>query len=69
MRRYLKVVMDEVFGRKNFVANIIWQKSHTRENRTDISTVHDNLLVYAQDREAWKEKRNLLPASVEQMER
>ena len=23
---YLKVVMDEVFGRKNFIANVIWQK-------------------------------------------
>ena len=23
---YLKVVMDEVFGRKNFVGNVIWQK-------------------------------------------
>lgn len=23
---YLKVIMDEVFGRRNFVANIVWQK-------------------------------------------
>ena len=28
---YLKVVMDEVFGRGNFVAHVVWQKSHTRE--------------------------------------
>jgi adenine-specific DNA-methyltransferase len=23
---YLKVIMDEVFGRRNFVANGLWQK-------------------------------------------
>ncbi len=23
---YLKVLMDEVFGRKNFVATVVWQK-------------------------------------------
>ena len=40
---YLKVIMDEIFGRRNFVANILWQKSHTRENRTDVSAVHDHI--------------------------
>lgn len=66
---YCKVVCDEIFGRKNFVANIIWQKSHTRENRTDISTVHDNILVFAKDRVQWQEVRNPLPASEAQLNR
>ena len=66
---YLKVLMDEVFGRGNFVANIFWQKTHTRENRTDISAVHDHLLVVAKNRDGWKEVRNLLPSSDEQLER
>lgn len=66
---YLKVVLDELFGRKNFVANVIWQKTHTRENRTDISSVHDNILVYAKNRLIWKEIRNLLPVSDAQLER
>jgi adenine-specific DNA-methyltransferase len=26
---YLKVMMDEIFGRTNFVANAIWQKKYT----------------------------------------
>ena len=30
---YLKVVMDEVFGRKNFVTTVVWQQRTTRENR------------------------------------
>jgi adenine-specific DNA-methyltransferase len=34
---YLKVIMDEVFGRKNFIANIVWQKRYaSRENRAAI---------------------------------
>lgn len=66
---YLKVVMDEVFGRRNFVAHIVWQRTHTRENRTDVSDVHDTILLYASDRIKWGEKRNPLPASEEQLAR
>ncbi len=29
---YLKVMMDEVFGRKNYLANVIWQKKYARQN-------------------------------------
>ena len=66
---YLKVVMDEVFGRSNFVANIFWQKTPTRENRTDVSAVHDHLMVFAKSKVRWKDIRNMLPASDEQLGR
>ena len=66
---YLKVIMDEVFGRGNFVANVLWQKTHTRENRTDVSAVHDHIILFARNREVWKEIRNVLPASESQLER
>lgn len=66
---YLKVMMDEVFGRRNFVAHIVWQKTHTRENRTDVATVHDTILLYAKNREVWKDIRNPLPASESQLDR
>ena len=26
---YLKVMCDEIFGRRNFVANVVWQKAYT----------------------------------------
>lgn len=29
---YLKVVMDEVFGRRNYISNVIWQKKYARQN-------------------------------------
>ena len=65
---YLKVIMD-VFGRKNFVADIFWQKTHTRENRTDVATVHDHIILFVRNREVWKEIRNILPTSEGQLER
>ncbi|MYB31195.1 MAG: site-specific DNA-methyltransferase [Acidobacteria bacterium] len=64
-----RCVLDEVFGASNFVANVIWQKTHTRENRTDISISHDNLIVYAVDRTRWTKARNLLPPSDAQRNR
>ena len=59
---YLKVLMDEVFGRANFMANIVWQKRTSRENRAAIGSAHDHLLLYAKGGVGvWKDVRNLLP--------
>jgi adenine-specific DNA-methyltransferase len=33
---YLKVILDEIFGRKRFVATCVWQKRYSRENREAI---------------------------------
>ncbi|WP_411725372.1 site-specific DNA-methyltransferase [Methyloglobulus sp.] len=43
---YLKVMMDEVFGRKNFVANAIWQKRISPDNRLRLGGAHDHIIVY-----------------------
>lgn len=59
---YLKVIMDEIFGRSRFIGNIVWQKRTSRENRKVIGSAHDHLLVYAPlGPQGWKEYRNLLP--------
>lgn len=56
---YLKVLMDEVFGRSNFVANCLWQKKYSASNdHKSIAPMHDHLLVYRRS-EKWR--RNLLP--------
>lgn len=48
---YCRVLLDEIFGRDNFVACVIWQKIHARNNSAQhFSTVHDYLLVFAKDR-------------------
>jgi len=65
---YLKVLMDEVFGRGRFVANCVWQKRYSRENRESIGDVHDHLLVYAVNASLFKETRSLLPLAEKQLE-
>lgn len=58
---YLKVLMDEVFGRQAWVSSIIWQKRTSRENRAAFSSMHDYLLVYApMGAPAWRGRRNRL---------
>jgi adenine-specific DNA-methyltransferase len=58
---YLKVVLDEIFGRSAFIANIVWQKRTSRENRAAIGSAHDHILVYAPaGPQKWKDTRNRL---------
>ncbi len=66
---YLKVCCDNIFGRKNFVSTIVWQKRNTRENRNIFSNNHEYILVYAKDIKSFKKKRNLLPATDELLKR
>ncbi|MBO9577349.1 MAG: site-specific DNA-methyltransferase [Microbacteriaceae bacterium] len=63
---YAKVLMDEVFGRANFIGDVVWQKVHARDNRTDLSISHDTVLVYAADRVGWRFVRNLLDRTEDQ---
>ena len=52
---YLKVVMDEVFGRANFIANFVWQKKYTRANdATFVSDNHDHIICFVKSRERAK---------------
>jgi adenine-specific DNA-methyltransferase len=62
---YLKVVMDEVFGRRNFLSEIIWQKRTSRENRAAIGLAHDTVLAYGKMPPVqWKAIRNPLPPNL-----
>ena len=63
---YLKVLMDEVFGRKNFVATFAWEKDKGRRNDTDISSAHDHVILFARQRDVWSKTRNLLDRTPEQ---
>lgn len=62
-----KLLLDEIFLGENFVANVIWQKKHTRSNDAKyFSDNHDHIFCYAKSKVAWK--RNLLPRDAEQDE-
>lgn len=56
---YLKVLCDEVFGRKNFITAIPWQKIHSVKNDARVISVnHDTVLFYGKNFD--KVKLNLL---------
>ena len=61
---YLKVLCDEIFGRQNFVSNVIWEKKFSPQNDAKwLSDSHDHILVYAKNKEIWRP--NLLPRTEE----
>lgn len=52
---YFKVMCDEIFGRGNFIANVLWQKVFSPKNSArHFSVDHDHLFVYAKDAETWR---------------
>ncbi len=63
---YLKVLCDEVFGRPNYIASIVWQKRTSPDMRAVISDGHDYILVYAVNKDRFKEVINRLPLNEEQ---
>ena len=57
---YLKVLMDEVFGRGNFVTTVLWRKNYSpKSTARHFSEDHDYVLVYAKSGETWLP--NLMP--------
>jgi len=63
---YLKVICDEVFGRKNFIDEVIWQRSFSPINlKNTISRSHDTILIYSKN--AITVRFNQLPRSQAQL--
>lgn len=55
---YLKIICDEVFGRGNFVSNVIWAKRTSPANDAKyFSSDHDNILVFAKSLPDWRLNR------------
>lgn len=64
----LRLLLDDIFGRSNFVANIIWQKKYSPSNdATWFSDNHDHILVYAKNKSKWRP--NQLPRTEAQNSR
>ena len=62
---YLKVVMDEVFGRKNFIDTVIWRKNYSpKSSARHFSSDHDYILVFSKNADAFQP--NLMPRTEKQ---
>jgi len=61
----LRLLMDEIFGAKNFVATVLWQKVYSPKNSArHLSEDHDYIVIYAAKADCWKP--NLLPRTDQQ---
>jgi len=60
---YLKVIVDEVFDRRNFIANVLWQKRIGPDNRLVLGDAHDHVLVYQGHAARFQATANRVPLS------
>lgn len=44
---YAKVICDEIFGRKSFVSELIWNYEGNTDNQANIINYHEHILVYS----------------------
>ncbi len=52
---HAKVLLDEIFGAENFLANAIWEKPRTPEDlASNFLEAHTHLIFYAKDSGAWR---------------
>ncbi len=49
MGHYIKVLMDEIFGKNNFISEIIWKRTGARAQSNFINPVHDLIYFYSKD--------------------
>lgn len=57
---YLKVIMDEIFGRNNFITTCTWQQRTTRENRKVFSEDCERIIIHAKNYQMFCMSRNML---------
>ena len=61
----LRGALDEIFGRQNFVATVIWQKNYApKASARHFSEDHDYAVVYARNADTWGP--NLMPRTTKQ---
>lgn len=62
---HLRLVMEEIFGARNFITNLIWEKNYApKASAKHFSEMHDHILVYAKKAEVWT--RHLQPRTEKQ---
>ena len=67
-QHHLRMLMDEIFGERNFISTIIWHKMDSPKNTAiHISEDHESLHVYARNAHIWRP--NKLARSEKMLER
>jgi adenine specific DNA methylase Mod len=48
---YVKIIMDEIFGKNNFRNEIIWRRAYSHNDGDKFGCIHDNLLFYTKNQD------------------
>ena len=64
--QYLKIIMDEICGRPNFLATVVWQKRTSPDARVAFSDGHDTIFIYAKDINQLRNVINKTPKNARQ---
>ena len=49
MAHYLKIILDEVFGKENFINEIIWRRAFGHSDSSKYGMIHDSILMYGKN--------------------
>lgn len=64
---YVRIFMDEIFGKENFINEIVWKRSDSKsdsgQGSKHFGRVHDVILFYAKDVSSYYWKTQYLPLS------
>ena len=52
---YVKVILDDIFGRENFVNEIVWKRTGAHNDPERYGVIHDSILFYAKSLNYWSE--------------
>ena len=63
---YCKVLMDDIFGADNFVADVIWNSTKSVTNTAVISNAHTHLLVYSNNMNILKANRKKFRLAIDE---
>ena len=44
---YVKVIMDEIFGKDNFINEIVWRRAYSHNDGNKFGCIHDTLFLYS----------------------
>lgn len=52
---WLRALLDEIFGNRNFITNVVWQKKYAVKNDSEFfSESHDHVICYARNKDKTK---------------
>ena len=52
-QHHLRMLMDEIFGEGNFVANVVWHHRKSSQNDIDVSLSHNHIVSFALNRSSF----------------